>query len=107
MDEGISQNPKLEIPTPIPDTKPDAKNQIHKPPPPPTSSATIPTASPPGGGGGSSLTFLTAQGSARTITESEIYRYMLKYPQFSTETVMRAIIEARTPSGPVNDPFSY
>ena len=82
-----------------------AKENNLKEPPPPTSS-TIPPAK-PAGGGGLDLVFTNFQGKQRTITESEVYRYMLKYPQFTTDIVMQAISEARTPPNPVNDPFSY
>ena len=87
------------------------RKEIPPPPEPPPPEKKIPKAEIPttssSGGGGGSLSFFNSQGKERQLTESDIYRYMLKYPQFSTETVMRAIYEARTPPNPVNDPFSY
>lgn len=91
------------------------ENNLKEPPPPIASSpkdseppAPQAPAAPAGGGGGSEdLIFKTTQGKERSLSSSEIYRYMLKYPQFTTDIIMEAIEEAREVKSPVNEPFSY
>lgn len=89
-------------------SKKQKKEDKEKPPPPIASSSKIPAASQPGGGGFyKNLVFKNGQGKERILTESDVIRYMLKYPHFSMDVIHQAMIEASVAPGLVNDPFSY
>lgn len=46
-------------------------------------------------------------GQKISMTQSDVYRYFVKKPQYTTEMIKRAIDKIRTVTGPVNDILKY
>jgi DNA-binding transcriptional regulator GbsR (MarR family) len=55
----------------------------------------------------SDLFFNKTNGSQIRVTQSEIYRFFLKFPKYTTEVIQEAIEKIRDVQGSINNPMKY
>src|SRR5690606_18667906 len=111
IEKAKPRNPKCETAEPIPDTNPDTNKDV-KPSSSRASSSLeskddVDEFKKPFLEDSKEIQVTRTNGQKISMSQSEVYRYFVRKPQYTTEMIQRSIEKIRNVTGPVNDILKY